>query len=332
MVIEKMNNINSTKGVYDYSPPSPKEESEITCNWNKGWTKPIATILCTTFQHKNYIKNAIDSFLMQETTFPFEIIVRDDASTDGTKEIVKEYQRNYPNIIKVILEEENQFSKGVKPTMSILPLAKGKYVALCEGDDFWTDEHKLQKQVSFLEENDEYVIVYSDAVVIDENYNIERNSLLEDRKNDYSKNELILSASIPTLTRCFRNVLKVIPKELDYVKNGDTFIISLLAEYGGAKYLSDIKQSVYRKHGGGIWAGINEQNKRIMLGTTFYWMSLYYKRIGMGSVAERYAHNAILQFSRPLNIKKRTAFKIFLYLFSPCLILKLKNIFRLLSK
>ena len=109
---------------------------------------PLVSICCTTYNHEKYIRDAIEGFLMQETNFPFEIIVHDDASTDRTPNIIREYQKKYPEIFVCIYQKENQLSKGVRPLpVYVLPKARGKYIALCEGDDYWTDPFKLQKQV-----------------------------------------------------------------------------------------------------------------------------------------------------------------------------------------
>ena len=112
------------------------------------------SILCTSYNHVNFIKNALDSFVKQKTTFEFEVIIHDDASTDGTDKIIKEYENKYPNIIKPIYENRNMFSTGINIVNDImLPKAKGKYIALCESDDYWCDMFKLQKQYDFMKKN-----------------------------------------------------------------------------------------------------------------------------------------------------------------------------------
>jgi len=117
---------------------------------------PLVSICCITYNQSDFIRDAINSFLMQETIYPFEIIVHDDASTDGTDKIVHEFINKYPDKVIGIFQKENQYSKNIKPLIHyVLPKARGKYIALCEGDDFWTDKFKIQKQVEFLENNPE---------------------------------------------------------------------------------------------------------------------------------------------------------------------------------
>lgn len=110
------------------------------------------SICCITYNHEKYIRDALESFLMQKTNFKYEIIVHDDASTDQTPQIIKEYAEKYPNIIVPILQTKNQYSQGIKIAATyIWPRARGKYITICEGDDFWIDEHKLQKQFEKME-------------------------------------------------------------------------------------------------------------------------------------------------------------------------------------
>ena len=121
---------------------------------------PLVAIRCITYNHEPYIRDALNGFVMQKTNFPFVAIVHDDASTDGTAEIIREYAAKYPNIIKPIFETENQYSKHDGSISRIMAEAQersgAKYIAMCEGDDYWTDPNKLQKQVDFLESHPDY--------------------------------------------------------------------------------------------------------------------------------------------------------------------------------
>lgn len=116
----------------------------------------MVSVICITYNHKLFIRQAIESFLMQKTDFKYEIIIHDDCSTDGTAEIVREYAAKHPNLIKAILQTENQYSQNVHFMEKYMyPIAKGKYFAICEGDDYWTDPCKLQKQVEAMEKHPE---------------------------------------------------------------------------------------------------------------------------------------------------------------------------------
>lgn len=118
----------------------------------------MVSVLCLAFNHEKYISDALEGFVTQKTNFAYEVLIHDDASTDGTRQIIEDYARRYPHIIKPILQTENQYSKGIRITNELLlPQARGKYLAFCEGDDFWTDPEKLQHQVDFLESHPEYV-------------------------------------------------------------------------------------------------------------------------------------------------------------------------------
>lgn len=111
------------------------------------------SVICITYNQVNYIEKTLSNIVSQKTNFRYEVIVHDDASTDGTADIVRTYAERYPDLITPILQEENQHSKKVKVTSSLLPKAQGKYFAFCEGDDYWCNDHKLQKQYDVMEAN-----------------------------------------------------------------------------------------------------------------------------------------------------------------------------------
>ena len=120
----------------------------------------IVSIKCLVYNHAPYIRQCLDGFVMQKTNFRFEAIVHDDASTDGTQDIIREYAEKYPDIINPIYETENQYSKKDGSLRKIMNNAcNGKYIALCEGDDYWIDPLKLQKQVDILEKHSDYTIL-----------------------------------------------------------------------------------------------------------------------------------------------------------------------------
>ena len=255
-----------------------RPQQEITRTWDMN-SLPLVSVCCITFNHVCFIKEAIESLLMQETDFPFEIILHDDASTDGTTEIVKDYAARYPAIIKPIIQAENQFSRGglINPRL-VFPSAEGKYIALCEGDDYWTDKEKLQKQVSFLESNLDYVITYTDCQPFDEEG--EANIDFGGARRDLQSIELKKATPIFTLTACFRNVIKDIPQDVMAARFGDLVLWSLLGQYGKGKYLSDVSPSMYRIHDGGVFSKKSTSNKYEMDVITKAALLAYWQRVG----------------------------------------------------
>lgn len=141
-------------------------ESEIVAHWKYDEAKPVVSILCITYNQIQYIEDALKGFLIQETTSPFEIIVHDDASTDGTQRILEKYEENYPRIIKIIKQTENQYQRKINIIQqNMIPCAKGEFIALCEGDDYWTDPNKLEAQIKVLRQNDDIAICIHNADV-----------------------------------------------------------------------------------------------------------------------------------------------------------------------
>lgn len=257
---------------------NPRTEKEIMQAWNPA-DKPLVSVACITYNHEKYIEDAIEGFLIQETDFPFEILIHDDASTDNTANIVREYVEKYPNIIKPIFQKENQYSKGFKMNLEFnFPRAKGKYIALCEGDDYWTDPKKLQIQLVFLEENPDYVITYTAVKAFDENGIIE--TYVGKTLNDLSEEQLKRASPINTLTTCFRNVINEYPPEFSIAKIGDLIIWSLLGAYGKGKFIREIKPSAYRIHDGGVHSKKSTTEKMYVTFTAHTSLMLYYMRVG----------------------------------------------------
>ncbi|MEY8729271.1 glycosyltransferase [Francisella philomiragia] len=221
----------------------------------------LVSICCITYNHEKFISEALDSFLMQVTNFAFEIIVGEDCSTDNTLNIIKNYQRSYPDIIKLVDRNANVGMN--KNLINTFKKCNGKYIAFCEGDDYWTDPLKLQKQVDFLEQNPKYVICYTGVKAISED-----GDFIEDylggTTRDLTSYEMKTVSPINTLTVLFRNIITSFPREFNVTKYPDLFMWVLLSEYGDGKYLGDIKPSIYRIHSGGTHSGtdqvVREQN------------------------------------------------------------------------
>ncbi|MBD3166330.1 glycosyltransferase [bacterium] len=265
-----------------------RTEQEIMQHWKGGTTAPLVSICCITYNHEPYIEDALEGFLIQRTDFPFEILIHDDASTDRTADIVREYKSEYPTIIKTLCQTENQYSRGEKPNLIAMQMASGKYLAICEGDDYWTDPQKLQIQVSFLENNPGFVLSGHDAFDIDEHGNRISDSVLSATyKRDASSEDLIYGrARFATMTMVYRNVLaaEAIP-ERRMIVSGDLFATSLLGNYGKGKYHHEIAPAAYRRHSGGIWSMQPEKIKRDNGLNSEFWIYRYYDRVGQKAVA-----------------------------------------------
>lgn len=131
--------------------------------------KPLVVIRSLVYNHEPYLRDCLEGFVMQQTTFPFVAVVHDDCSTDGSAAILREYAEKYPHIIKPVYETENQYSKKDGSLRRVMDEAcakyGAKYYALCEGDDYWTDPHKLQKQVDFMEDHPDYTLTFCNGVI-----------------------------------------------------------------------------------------------------------------------------------------------------------------------
>lgn len=217
---------------------------------------PMVSISCCTYNHEKYIAKALDGMLMQKTNFLFEILVHDDASEDKTQKIIRDYEKKYPGIIKPIYQTENQYSKKVKISINYqYPRAKGKYIALCEGDDYWTDPCKLQKQVEFLESHPEYSMCVHNSERIKESgeftgiYQCDR-----DYECDMSMEDIILNHGLfATASMLFRSdcleEIRYISKD---VRLYDYILKFIIAKQGKVYYIPDV-MSAYRECANGSW-------------------------------------------------------------------------------
>ncbi|MEX2428340.1 MAG: glycosyltransferase [Bacteroidales bacterium] len=224
---------------------------------------PILTISCITYNHKNYIRQAIIGFLSQKTNFPFEIIIHDDSSNDGTIAIIKEFQTKYPDKIFPILQEENQFSKGEGgiSTRFVWPKARGKYIALCEGDDYWIDPFKIQKQVDFLEKNKDFSICFH-SVKIEKDGKLREDDITRDVPDSTDIYELAKGNFIHTPSIVFRKeLLKAYPENFIKSQVGDYPLLMYLAQFGKIKKL-EINAAVYRLHSNSMWNSIEKRTRR----------------------------------------------------------------------
>jgi glycosyltransferase involved in cell wall biosynthesis len=232
-----------------------RDQKSIVLNWEGNPEQPLVSILCDTYNHENFIRETLLGFLSQETNFPFEIIVHDDASTDKTAAIVKEFADQYPLIIKPVFQTVNQYSQKINFWSDVtFPKANGTYIALCEGDDYWIDPLKLQKQVDFLENNADYAITWTDFLMKKESEMVPndfKDSLPDIYTIDFDN--LFVPYCTYTLTAVFR---KTAVDPLDYKKfayGKDNTLYALVLCNGKGAYMN-FQSAVYRWHCGGIYS------------------------------------------------------------------------------
>lgn len=222
------------------------------------------SVICLTYNHEKYIRDALEGFVKQKTNFQFEVIIHDDASTDDTPNIIKEYEKKYPLIIKPIYQKENQYGKGINVFEEfLLPKACGKYMALCEGDDFWIDENKLQKQYDVMENNINCGICVHDVLVWDE-YNNCIGSMPDKRLNInesgiINRNEIIklllgdrVYKKYPFQTSCYFVRYMDVAKNSPQVKYDMDLLLMIASAYDF--YFINEKMSCYRKNTQGSWS------------------------------------------------------------------------------
>lgn len=240
-----------------------KKETEIIKQW-KLFDKPIVSVTIIAYNHGKFISESIESVLSQKTTYPYEIIIHDDASTDNTPNIILEYYSKYPNLIKPILQKENQWlGKAINATITnVWPIAKGKYIAWLEGDDYWSDNFKLQKQIDFLETNSNYVLTFHPVKILKIDGSIKSDNLTKVPDRYETQESLAKYGNyIHTVSVVFRNIIKEFPSVYSLTSMTDYFLYFLLTNHGKIKYLKDI-DAVYRE-GVGIWSSKNIYDRNL---------------------------------------------------------------------
>lgn len=231
-------------------------------DWSVLPAQPLVSVWMITFNHEQFIRQAVDGVLTQETLFPYEVVIGDDKSTDRTREIIQEYQRQYPDRIRLRLANENLHSQKIKPGIGVLSACRGKYIAMCEGDDYWTDPHKLQKQVGFLEAHPECSICSHRVAVVDE-IGIQSLELPPPRyrKGISSIDDLLVYPGIHTCSTVIRNGLVTrLPEWFFNVKMGDVALFVLNAQHGIIGYVDEV-MAIYRLHKGGIWSSTSASER-----------------------------------------------------------------------
>ena len=219
----------------------------------------MVSVCCTAYNQEEYIRDALEGFVRQKTNFKYEIVIHDDASTDNTANIIREYESKYPDIIKPIYQKENQYQQGKDVFLNTIRMAKGKYVAVCEGDDYWIDENKLQIQVDYMENNPSCTMSFHNANVIDMETKEEKIFIPYNRKlkkyvkkdGNYNVGELELLEFIPTASFMFKQEnVKKIPDWFEKCFVGDWPLKLIMTSFGYAHCINKV-MCVYRKNAKG---------------------------------------------------------------------------------
>jgi glycosyltransferase involved in cell wall biosynthesis len=215
-----------------------------------------------TYDHEKYIAQAIESVINQKTTFPIRLYIGEDCSTDRTKEICIYYKNKFPHLIELIFTAENNMSQNSKNVYETCFKSGAKYIALLEGDDYWTDPYKLQKQVDFLESNPDFVICYHDVEKIFDDDCVDAEVIAkEDNRSEISDiYDLAEGNFIYTPSCVFRNILDPLPDWFFESAIGDWLLYLLLTEHGGKIYHIKEKMAAYRIHNGGFFSTNNSMD------------------------------------------------------------------------
>jgi glycosyltransferase involved in cell wall biosynthesis len=262
------------------------QKQEVEQYPNKVVASPRVSVLVQTFQHRDYIKECLDGILNQKTNFPFEILLGEDASDDGTREICIEYAEKYPEKIRLFLHHPKNKKKVLGVTTGNFNAlynffsAKGNFIAFCEGDDIWTDPYKLQKQVDYLEHNKSDILSYHSFKETDIfGEPLPNDRILQQNREDISQCGLLRLKYHPLFsTVCFRKNFEQLPEEIMGVVNMDSFLLSLLGNYGKARFQANIEPSLYRRHSSGIWSKREKEFRYISKINTHQILGNYYEK------------------------------------------------------
>ncbi|MDZ4758186.1 MAG: glycosyltransferase [Bacteroidota bacterium] len=281
----------------------------------------LVSVVVITYQHANYIKQCLESILMQQTDFDFEIILGEDESSDGTRDICIEYANKYPEKIRLFLRSRKDvlYING-NPTgrfnfIECIKEAKGKYISFCEGDDYWVDPLKLQKQIDFLEANPDYTIVASNTNVVNIEGDITK--VINNPTATFSIEDMIKTNFLghATNTVVFKRTLLSSEAIQSMMGSpvGDWLIWLIMLEKGKGYYMADIL-GTYRMHGNGAWSGKSADDKIKTMLQIYDFMLTVFPNYSL-NIQEAKA-NYILAFqSKKKKAKKSVFYKIYKKIF-----------------
>jgi len=264
-------------------------------------SEPAVTVKVVTYNHAGYIAECLDSILRQKTDFCYQVLIAEDESSDGTREICRTYAERYPDRVRLLLNSrKNNISVNGKPTGFFNSVyanfcITSPYIAMIEGDDYWTDDYSLQKRYDFLQYNRDYSMCYHSCRYYDMYKGEFLARVFPAFENDKSipKNKMILTG-MPTSTVMLRNgLVENFEEGMKDIICGDVILRGKLCQYGKSMYLSDIKPSVYRLHAGGIHSTLTVKQKyEDIIAARLYLLNYYeHKQWDPKPIHESLSHN-----------------------------------------
>lgn len=267
-------------------------ESEVVRRWPAD-PAPLVSVLCSTYNHKLYLAKALDGVLAQQTSFPFEIIVRDDGSSDGTLDILKDYSNRYPRIIRAIIEPQNTFlATGLCPWIPMAQRATGLLIAFCDGDDYWIDPHKLQDQADVLLQHQDVSLVSTAFATVREGRTEEIRA--------YSGKQLAghrVSSPILPSTWMFRAAQADLQSDVfNRLLNADNLLLSQLTRVGGTRHMADRVSVIMHRHAHSAFSGTSldrHSQRMFQIVNSQLWIAEYHRRSGAKSVSREQLRHAV---------------------------------------
>ncbi|MFV8360221.1 glycosyltransferase [Flavobacterium sp. LS1P3] len=268
---------------------------------------PLLSICLITYNHEKFIRQAIEGVLIQKVDFDWELIIADDCSTDRTKEIILEYKEKHPDFIKLILQEKNV--GAAKNWMDLITTPKSKYIAYFEGDDYWSDPLKLQKQIDFLEQNEEYNIVWTKFNKINATGDLLESNMpqFEKKLEDVTIENFFENYRTWTLTCLFRTkiIKKYDLKSLKYSKDNSLYFLALKNSMGR---VLDFNSACYRIHENGVWSSNSELEKSM---SNFFNFDEIRKKIVNDKSIDIYLESNLIDIVNKIKVSKLVETKVY---------------------
>ena len=238
-------------------------------NWALLTDNPVVSIAILTYNHFDYINLALDSILEQKVDFDFEVIIADDCSSDGTIDEIKKFYSNHPDIVRLRIARANLYSQNIDVSVGLLQACRGKYIAVLDGDDYWVDNCKLQKQVDCLEADLSLSMCAHNSYIQYGKETLDDTLMWDDSKNEFTEEDIILGVLPDSSSFLIRNTIpEIFPDYFFKLCSGDWPLYIMSLHHGGLCYLPEV-MGVWRKHGNGICGGDADDRWQLKLAKSY---------------------------------------------------------------